>query len=129
MKEQYAQAIKTIILQFTADINDDASLTKAAEAILDSGICYIRRFSENPGSENILNAITELSTADTHINKIVAIMSLAFALGTMKIETDVSITFFDELLYLLFTKDFAELTAMRAMMASMYETATHNSPY
>ena len=129
MKEQYVQAIKTIILKFTTDIRDDASLTTAAEAILNSGVNYIRQFSEHPGSEAILAAITELSAADTYIDKVIAIMSLAFALGTMKVETDVSIRFFDELLYLLFTKDFDELTAMKAMMASMYETADHNSPY
>ncbi|MBC8014136.1 MAG: hypothetical protein H7X79_00130 [Sporomusaceae bacterium] len=129
MKEQYVQAIKTIMLQFTPDIGDDASLTTAAEAILDTGLSHIRQFSENPGSEAILTAITKLGNADTYIDKVIAIMSLAFALGTMKIETDVSIRFFDELLYLLFTKDFEELTAMKAMMASMYETADHNSPY
>lgn len=129
LKEEYTQAIKSIILQFSPDISDDVTLTAAAKVILDSGLCHIRQFSENPGSEAILNAITKFGTADTHIDKVIAIMSLAFALGTMKIEEDIAIRFFDELLYLLFTKEFEELTAMKAMMASMYETASHNSPF
>lgn len=129
MKEQYIQAIKTIMLKFTTDIGDDVSLTTAAEAILDSGLRHVQQFSKNPESEAILNVIKELGTADTYTGKVIAIMGLAFALGTMKIPTDVSILFFDELLALLFTKKFPELTAIKAMMASMYETATHNSPY
>lgn len=129
MKEQYVQAIKTIILQFTTNIGDDVSLTTTAEAILDSGLRHVQHFCNNPGSETILNMITELGTADAYNDKIIAIMGLAFALGTMKIPTDVSIRFFDELLSLLFTTEFAELTAMKAMMASMYETASHNSPF
>lgn len=129
LKEEYVQAIKTIILQFTTDIGDDVSLTAAAEAILDSGLRHVEHFSKNPGSESILTRITELGSADTYTDKIIAIMGLAFALGTMKVETDVSIRFFDELLSLVFTTDFSELTAMKAMMASMYETATYNSPF
>ena len=129
LKEQYVQAIKTIIVQFTTDIGDDVSLTTTAETTLDSGLRHVQHFCNNPGSAAILNMITELGTADAYTDKIIAIMGLAFALGTMKIPTDVSIGFFDELLSLLFTAQFAEITAMKAMMASMYETATHNSPF
>ena len=129
MKEQYVQAIKTIILKFTADIGDDVFLTTTAEVILDSGLRHVQQFSADPGSAIILNTITELGTADTYTDKIITIMGLAFALGTMKIPTDVSIQFFDKLLSLLFATDFVELTAMKAMMASMYETANYNSPF
>ena len=129
MKEQYVGAIKIIILQFTTEIGDDVSLTAAAEAILDSGLRHVQQFSQNPGSAIIQSTITELGTADTYTDKVIGIMGLAFALGTMKIPTDVSIHFFDELLALLFTADFPELAAMKAMMASMYETANHNSPF
>ena len=129
MKEQYVEAIKKIILQFTTEIGDDVSLTTAAEAILDSGLCNVQQFSKNPGSEIIINTITELGTADTYIDKVITTMGLAFALGTMKIPTDVSIHFFDQLLSLLFTSDVPELAGMKAMMASMYETATYNSPF
>lgn len=128
MKEQYAQAIKTIILNFSADMGEEASLA-AAETILDSGLDHIRNFTEHPGSETIEKTIIELGTADTPINKIIAFMSLAFALGTMKVETDITIQFFNDLLSLLFTEDFTEITAMRTMVASMYETASHNSPF
>lgn len=129
MKEQYVQAIKTIILQFKIDVGDEVILTTAAEAILDSGLRHVQRFSENPGSAIIINTITELGTADTYTDKVITIMGLAFALGTMKIPTDVSIQFFDKLLSLLFAPDFVELTAMKAMMASMYETTAFNSPF
>jgi len=129
LKEQYVQAIKTIILQFTTVIGDGVSLTKTAEAILDSGLRHVQHVCKNPGSASIRNMITELGTADAYTDKVIAIMSLAFALGTMKIPTDVSIQFFDELLALIFKADFSELTAMKALMASMYETATHNSPF
>lgn len=129
MKKEYAQAIKTIILKFTTEMGDDASLTIASEGVVDLGLSHVQHFCENPGSVAILDRITQLGTADTYHDKVIAIMGLAFALGTMKIPTDVSIQLFDNLLDLLFATDYSELSAMKAMMASMYETASHNSPF
>jgi len=130
LKEQYIAAIKSIMLQYTNDIGDDAAVAKAAEIIFDSGMHWVQQFINNQNEETIVNMVITLSSANTYTDKVTSLMTLAFVLGTTKMPTDVATALFDELSSRIFADESSDdLTPIRAMIASMYTTATHNSPF
>ena len=130
LKEQYIQAIQSILLQHDAQAGDNTSLT-AAEAILNNGFHWVREFSKQPNETTIVNMIHQLSEAATEQDKVVALMTLAFVLGTTKMPTDVATGLFDELLFRFFDSRSSdeELTALKAMVANLYQLAAEYSPF
>ncbi len=130
LKEQYIEAIIAIMRQYGGEL-EDAWLPQAAEKILAGGLQQVRAFSARPDEATIVQAVEELSQAETKGDKIIAVMTLAFMLGTTKMPTDVAIGLFDELLFRLFdsTVNAEELTAIKAIAAALYTTATENSPF
>lgn len=129
MKEQYIQAIHSILLQHGAQADDDC-LT-AAESILNDGFHWVREFSKQPSEATVVNMVHHLSRAVTEQDKTVALMTLAFVLGTTKMPTDVATGLFDELLFRFFDNRSSdeELTALKAMVANLYQLATEYSPF
>lgn len=130
LKEQYIQAIHSILLQHDAQAGDDACFT-AAESILKDGFHWVREFSKQPSEATVVNMIHHLSRAATEQDKVVALMTLAFVLGTTKMPTDVATGLFDELLFRFFDNRSSdeELTRLKAMIANLYQLATEYSPF
>lgn len=130
MKEQYIQAIHSILLQRGAHAGDDACYI-AAESILKDGFHWVREFSKQPSEATVVTMIHHLSRAATEQDKVVALMTLAFVLGTTKMPTDVATGLFDELLFRFFDNRASdeELTGLKAMVANLYQLATEYSPF
>lgn len=131
MKEQYIQAIQSILSQHASYLGDQDCLYAMADSILSSGFQWVREFSKNPQEETVVHMVLELSQANTQVEKVTHIMTLAFVLGTTKMPTDVATALFDEVLSRLFDSQVSdeELTTMKAMIVGLYTTATENSPY
>ncbi|MPM90562.1 hypothetical protein SDC9_137683 [bioreactor metagenome] len=130
MKEQYIQAIHSILLQHDTQAGDDDFLT-AAESILKDGFHWVREFSKQPSEATVVNMIHHLSRAATEQDKVVALMTLAFVLGTTKMPADVATGLFDELLFRFFDNCSSDekLTGLKAMVANLYQLATEYSPF
>ncbi|QJW46465.1 hypothetical protein HA075_11990 [bacterium BFN5] len=130
MKEQYIQAIQSILLQHATYAGDDACYT-VAESILKDGFHWVREFSKQPSEATVVTMIHHLSRAATEQDKVVALMTLAFVLGTTKMPTDVATGLFDELLFRFFDNRASdeELTRLKAMVANLYQLATEYSPF
>lgn len=130
MKEEYVRAITAILRQYEGELGNDQDLQNAAEKILSSGLYWVRAFSGKPEEATIVAMIDELGRSEGRLEKIISVMALAFVLGTTRMPTDVATGLFDELLFRLFSDESNDqLTAIKAIAAALYTTATDNSPF
>lgn len=130
MKEEYVRAITAILRQHEGKLGNDQDLQNAAEKILSSGLYWVRAFSGKPEEATIVAMIDELGRPGGRLEKVISVMALAFVLGTTRMPTDVATGLFDELLFRLFSDESNDqLTAIKAIAAALYTTATDNSPF